>query len=116
VGIQKPRGGGVLGAVEIDSGSIVTSGDYERFRIVDGVRYHHIFNSKTGYSCPTNQSVTVWGPDPVEADIMTTGLFCRSASEILEFINARSRLECLVVDSSGQIFISNGWKSRVEVF
>jgi thiamine biosynthesis lipoprotein len=91
----------------------VTSGDYERFRIIDGKRYHHIFNSHTGYSCTGNQSVTVYGPDPVSVDILSTGLFCRDALEIIDFINMRSSFECMVIDSTGKILISEGWKDRV---
>ncbi len=116
IGIQHPRNNGVLGALELDSGSIVTSGDYERYRIVDGKRYHHIFNTRTGYSSTKNQSLTIYCQDPVEADIMSTGLFSRSAEEILEFINSRPRLECLIVDSCGKVFISRGWKDKVTIF
>jgi thiamine biosynthesis lipoprotein len=116
IGIQHPRiRDSVIAVVNIDSGAIVTSGDYERFRIIDGKRYHHIFNSHTGYSCSRNQSVTIYGPDPVECDIFSTGLFCHNASEIIEFVNNRSRLEAVVVDSSGTVFISDRWKETVEM-
>lgn len=115
IGIQHPRNNGVLGALELDSGSIVTSGDYERFRIINGNRYHHIFDTRTGYSSTKNQSLTICCQDPAEADVMSTGLFSRSAEEILEFINSRPRLDCLVVDSCGKVFISRGWKNRVTI-
>lgn len=115
IGIQHPRKGGIIGVIDIDSGSIVTSGDYERCRIVDGKRYHHIFDTRTGYSCSKNQSLTIYGPDPVEADIMSTGLFAKSASEIVEYVNSRPRFECMVIDSAGNIFISDRWKGKVEI-
>lgn len=115
VGIQHPRNDGIIGAVEIDSGSIVTSGDYERFRIVNGKRYHHLFDIRTGYPVSKNQSVTILGPDPVEADIMSTGLFSRNAEEIVKFINERPNFECLVIDSSGTVFTSERWKDKVEI-
>ena len=109
VGIQHPRNqGGITGALDFTNGSIVTSGDYERYRIVNGVRYHHIFDSKTGYSSNKNQSLTIMGPDPVEADILSTGLFGRDAEKIMEYVNADSRLQCLVVDSTGAIHVSDG--------
>lgn len=115
IGIQHPRNNEVLGALELDSGSIVTSGDYERYRIIDGNRYHHIFDTRTGCSSTKNQSLTIFCQDPAEADVMSTGLFSRSAEEISEFINSRPRLECLVVDSCGKVFISRGWKDRVTI-
>lgn len=114
IGIQHPRiSDGIMATVNLDSGAIVTSGDYERFRIINGKRYHHIFNSHTGYSCTGNQSVTVYGPDPVLVDILSTGLFCRDALEIMAFIDKRPSFECMVVDSTGEILISEGWKSRI---
>jgi len=116
IGIQHPRNNGVLGALELDNGSIVTSGDYERYRIIDGKRYHHLFDTRSGYSSMKNQSLTIFCLDPVEADIMSTGLFSRSAEEILEFVNLRPRFECLVVDSCGKVYKSKGWHDRVTVF
>ncbi len=116
VGIQHPRNQGILGSVELDSGSIVTSGDYERCRIIEGKRYHHLFDTRTGYCGQQNQSLTIYGPDPVEADIMSTGLFSRPAEQIIEFVNTRPRFECLVVDSCGKVFKSNGWFTRVTIF
>jgi thiamine biosynthesis lipoprotein len=114
IGVRHPRDHStLLATVPLDSGSIVTSGDYERFRIVDGKRYHHIFNPSTGYSCGKNQSLTIWAVDPLRADVYSTGLFCRNASEILEFVHARDNLECIVVDSAGKVHISQGWKDAV---
>jgi thiamine biosynthesis lipoprotein len=116
IGIQHPRDPDrLLASFSLDSGSVVTSGDYERFWIHDGVRYHHIFNPFTGRSCTGNQSVTIWSMDPVEADILSTGLFCRTAADIISFVEARPRLECLVVDSSGNTFVSSGWQGKIRL-
>jgi len=116
IGIQHPRDrSALLATVALESGAIVTSGDYERFRIVNGKRYHHIFDPKTGYSCGANQSLTIWTNDPVKGDVYSTGLFCLSAYEILEFVQTRDDLECVVVDSEGKIHVSQGWKSSVSI-
>jgi len=114
IGVRHPRDHSkLLATVPLHNGSIVTSGDYERFRIVDEKRYHHIFNPATGYSCDENQSLTIWASCPLKADVYSTGLFCRSASEILEFVNARDDLQCIVVDNAGEVHISRGWKDAV---
>jgi thiamine biosynthesis lipoprotein len=116
IGIQHPRHPEKpLGSFKFDRGSVVTSGDYERFWIKDGRRYHHIFNPSTGYSCNKNQSLTVWGMDPVIVDVLSTGLFCFSRDSILRFIEERPLLECLVVDSSGTIGISSGWSDKITI-
>jgi thiamine biosynthesis lipoprotein len=115
VGIQHPRrADGMIGTLVLDSGSVVTSGDYERFRFVDGKRYHHLFDSHSGQCCLANQSVTVWGMNPIEVDVLSTGLFCLSAPEIVDYINARPRFECMVVDSTGKVFTSRKWDGEVK--
>ena len=114
VGIQHPRiPDGLIGTMPLDSGSLVTSGDYERYRIVDGRRYHHIFNSHTGQCCLANRSVTVYGDNPIEVDVLSTGLFCRSAEDIISYINSRPRFECVVVDSTGRVLTSGGWRGEL---
>jgi thiamine biosynthesis lipoprotein len=111
VGVRHPRRPDeLIDAIPVVSGAVFTSGDYERFRISDdGRRYHHIFDPSTGFPCGKNRSLTIRAPDPVRADILSTGLFCREPEEILSFVKNRSDLECLVVDSAGMIFKSWGW-------
>lgn len=116
IGVQHPRNRSeMLATLPLDRGTLVTSGDYERFRMVDGKRYHHLFDTRTGYSCRENQSLTIWTTDPVVADIYSTGLFCRSAREILQFVQNRSDLECIVVDSTGKVHVSAGWEDKVDL-
>jgi len=111
VGVRHPRRPDELVAtVPVESGAVFTSGDYERMRTADdGRRYHHIFDPSTGYPCGQNQSLTIRTTDPLRADILSTGLFCRKAEDIISFVNERSDLECLVVDSTGAVFKSSGW-------
>jgi thiamine biosynthesis lipoprotein len=114
IGIQHPRTlKELMAVVNLDSGAVVTSGDYQRFWIKDGTRIHHIFDPRTGYSCTKNRSVTLWGMDPVEVDILATGLFCLSRDSILSYVEERPRFECVVVDSAGEIAVSEGWKDKV---
>jgi thiamine biosynthesis lipoprotein len=83
--------------------------------MINGKRVHHIFNPHTGFSCTGNQSVTIYGSNSVENKFFSTGLFCRSADSIVSFVNRRSEIECLVVDSSGKVYISDGWKDRLKL-
>ena len=117
IGIQHPRReqGKLLATVTLDSGAIFTSGDYERFWIApDGRRVHHIFNPMTGRSCTRNQSVTIWGMDPIAAKMLSTGLFCLPADSIVSYVSTRS-MECVVVDSIGSITISPGWQHAIKL-
>jgi thiamine biosynthesis lipoprotein len=115
IGVQHPRNSErLLAALPLDSGTVYTSGDYERFYIKGGKRYHHIFDPRTGYSATRNQSVTIWDMDPREAKMFSTGLFNRPAHEIVAFVEKRPRAHCIVVDSAGTDFVSSGWTSRIE--
>jgi thiamine biosynthesis lipoprotein len=116
VGIQHPRkpSGELLASLSLEGGAIVTSGDYERFYERDGVRYHHIFNAASGQSCTGLQSLTILSDDAIEADILSTGLFCMPVDSIISFVESRSRLECLAVDSAGVSHASRGWAARLQ--
>lgn len=114
IGIEHPRKEGLLATVQLDSGAIFTSGDYQNFWMEGSRRIHHIFNPKTGYSCSANQSVTIASPSPIQAKYLSTGLFCLPADSIVSFVERRG-LDCLVVDSAGTVFINKAWKDRVEL-
>lgn len=77
IGIRDPRGqpGENIKIVYLKSGSIATSGDYERFFVVDNIRYHHIINPRTGYPARGALSATVIAEDPVIADAFSTAAF-----------------------------------------
>lgn len=110
IAVKHPRKKGFITTMPLAKGSIVTSGDYERYFIRDGKRYHHIFDPQTGYPSTKNQSVTIWGPDPVTVDVLSTGLFCFSADSAIAFIDGLMEYESLIVDSMGGVHLSQGWK------
>jgi thiamine biosynthesis lipoprotein len=118
IAIKHPRASDrLLGAFRLDSGNVFTSGDYERFWFDStGRRIHHIFNPQTGYSATANQSVTIWSMDPIICKFYSTGLFSLPADSIIAFVKQRPGVECLVVDSAGSVFISEGWKDKVKLY
>ena len=115
VGVQNPRGSGLVAIISVDSGSVVTSGDYERYRIAkSGARVHHIFDTRTGYSATENISVTIVAPSPIIADILSTALFPLPHTEIIDYINKRPSLEGMVVDSAGESYYSKGFINEIK--
>ncbi len=85
IGVKHPRKDGILGVLELSQLGAATSGDYQRYFERDGVRYHHIFNPKTGYPAQGKQSVTVIGPETVLCDALSTAIFVSQEPEkILE--------------------------------
>lgn len=75
IGIRNPRGNDSIDYIYLKNGAVATSGDYERFFVVDGKRYHHIFDSRTGYPANDAISATVISNDAIKADVFSTAAF-----------------------------------------
>lgn len=106
VGIREPRGTGVFGGMKLTDRSMATSGDYERYFIKAGVRYHHIFDPKTGYPAHGLISATAITPDPTLADAYSTALFVLGAERALKLVATTPDLECVLVTEAGRVLIS----------
>ena len=76
IAIQDPvRENSFNAIIEKSNTAIVTSGDYERFFIEDGIKYSHLFNPKTGYPFSDCKSVTILSDDTAFADAVATAVF-----------------------------------------
>ncbi|MBP5256023.1 MAG: FAD:protein FMN transferase [Clostridia bacterium] len=80
VGIENPEGG-IFTTLSVSGISVVTSGDYQRYRDLDGKRYHHIIDPDTFMPADRFRSVTVIHSDPFVADALSTSLFCMSKED-----------------------------------
>lgn len=114
-GIQHPRREGTLLAhVELQDEAISTAGDYERFFIRDGVRYHHILDPKTLQPARGCQSVTIIAREGTVADGLDTGIFVMGPDRGMELIERLPDVEGVIVDSEGRILVSSGLKDRLQ--
>ena len=75
IGIQNPDNNDIIDKVNINDLSAVTSGNYQRYYIVDGKRYHHIIDPATLMPADRYKSVTVIHPNSTVADMLSTSLF-----------------------------------------
>jgi thiamine biosynthesis lipoprotein len=75
VGIRDPQTGGIWGTLELHDEGVATSGNYQKFFMKDGVRYHHLIDPKTGMPSRGASSVTVLARDGVLADGYATAMF-----------------------------------------
>lgn len=119
IGIQDPRNerGKYLGILEITGDlAIATSGDYERFVMRDGVRYHHIIDPKTGRSANLCQSVTILAPTAVLSDALSTAVFVLGPEKGLGML-AKDYPDCdaLIVDANGKRHLTPHFKERVRM-
>ncbi|UCE90707.1 MAG: FAD:protein FMN transferase [Pseudomonadota bacterium] len=88
--------------------AISTSGDYERYFIEDGVRYHHIINPGTGRSARAARSVTVLGPDATTTDALSTTLFVLGPEKALKLADTMPEIDAIIIDSNGTMHYSSG--------
>ena len=80
-GVTNPRGDGYVKYINIANISCVTSGDYERYYTVDGVRYHHIIDKDTLMPSDYFSSITILTADSGFADALSTALFSMSLED-----------------------------------
>jgi thiamine biosynthesis lipoprotein len=100
IGIQDPRSprGEYSGYAVVKNKTLVTSGDYERFFERDGIRYHHILSTETGYPVANGLlSVTIIADRSTDADALSTAVYA------LGFQNGSALLE--TISGTGAIFI-----------
>ncbi len=109
VGIRHPdRAEGLVGTLVVGSGSVATSGDYERYFIKDGVRYHHILDPRTGMPAGGLRSVTVFSRKAYLSDALATALFVMGREKGLELVEAMEGVEAVMVDEDGSIHTTSG--------
>ena len=112
VGIQNPRNEAeVAVTIPLENESISTSGDYERYFMEDGERFHHIIVPSTGESAGEVHSATIIGPDAVMTDALSTSVFIMGVDQGLRLISTLPDYEGIVIDSSGEMFYSDGLRS-----
>jgi thiamine biosynthesis lipoprotein len=104
IGIRHPRNKAeVIATLELEGDvSVVTSGDYERYFVYEGQRYHHILNPKTGWPATASQSATVIAPNATLADAWSTALFVHGKDGV-PLLN-KMGFAALLVDHNGKVF------------
>lgn len=115
VGIRSPRDDDLLGYLEVEDVAVMGSGDYERFFVQDGVRYHHILDPKTGYPAGELAGITVTAPDPMTADAWATALFVLGPVKGLQVVEELPGVETIMVTASGDVLTSSGLKEALGV-
>ena len=114
-GIKDPKNSdsAYIEYLNIADTSCVTSGIYERFFTVDGVRYHHIIDKDTLMPSEFFPSVTVITKHSGLADALSTALFSMSYEEGLKLVNSIGGVEVLWVTESGEKLMTDGFKLLV---
>ena len=106
------NGSSTVAAVKMSDLSLVTSGDYQRYYVVDGVRYHHLIDPATLWPAAYFDGVSVLAPDSGVADCLTTGLFCLPLEEGKQLVESLDGVEALWCTTDGEVVTSSGWSEH----
>ncbi|MFT5876029.1 MAG: thiamine biosynthesis lipoprotein [Clostridium sp.] len=118
IGIQNPLStrGEYLGTVSVNDKSIVTSGNYERFFIVDGKRYHHIFDPKTGYPAEKGLiSTTIISDKSIDGDALSTSTYILGLQKGLKLVESIKGVEGIFITNDKKVYVTPGLKSSFEL-
>jgi thiamine biosynthesis lipoprotein len=95
----------------VANAAVSTSGDYERFFEVEGKRYCHIIDPRTGRPAEGCQSVTIVAPVLAFADGLATGVFVLGPEAGMKLVESLEGVEAVIVASDGRVLMSPGLRS-----
>lgn len=102
--------------VSLDGGSLATSGNSERGIVVDGEHLGHVLDPRTGQPVPDFGSITVWAPNALTADCLSTALYVAGPDAALAWVAERPGIEVIVIERAGEtlrVRASNGLRGRL---
>ncbi len=109
VGLKKPFAvDELIGTMDVENMSVVTSGTYERYFEQDGKRYHHILDPRTGYPLDNElDSVTIVSKNSIDGDIWTTLMFGMGVEKGCAALRARQDIEAIFVTKAKEVVFSS---------
>ncbi|NLD87654.1 MAG: FAD:protein FMN transferase [Clostridiales bacterium] len=119
IGIRDPDGSAseYIAVVQVSDTILTSSGDYERFKEIDGVRYHHIFDTRTGYPVSNDlRSVTIIYPEGITGDVLSTAVFAMGLQDGLSFLYSSDiEFDAVFITKDMKIVYTQGLKGKIEV-
>ncbi|PQA97347.1 FAD:protein FMN transferase [Chryseobacterium piscicola] len=107
IGIADPDNAALpFSYMNITNTSVATSGNYEKFVMIDGKKYSHTINPKTGMPVSGIKSVTIICPNAEIADAMATPVGIMGIDAALNMVNQINHLECIIIDDFNKIYSS----------
>ena len=115
VGIRNPfeGRGDYIGTLTTSSQTVVTSGPYEKYFYENNIRYHHIFDPRTGF--PTSgdiESVTIVSDSSMIADMLTTSVFALGLEEGIALVNSLDNVDCIIITKEKEVYLSQNIREK----
>ena len=107
IGIVNPNlGDKIFSYLSVTDMAVATSGNYEKFIMIDGIKYSHTINPRTGMPVNGIKSVTIITPNAEIADAMATPVTIMGVKAGLDMINQIKNIEAIVIDDDDIIYTS----------
>ena len=103
----------IMATIELRDMAISTSGDYERYFILNGRRYHHLLNPDTGYPAEESQSVSIITNKALFTDAFATGVFILGPEKGMRVLE-KMGFDGVIVDNQGKVHITPNIRGKVE--
>jgi FAD:protein FMN transferase len=117
IGIRNPDAKGdkddIMASIELTDMAISTSGNYERYFISNGKRFHHLLDPKTGYPAEGCRSVTVIAEEGVFTDAFATGIFILGPEKGM-MVFEKTGFSGFMIDSSGTTHITPNLRGKID--
>lgn len=115
--IRDPRGPATkwFAKLPLSDHAFSTAGDYERSYIVNGKRYHHILDPRTGHPAEACRSVTIWATSALVADEIDDAVFILGPKKGLELVESIEGVGAIIVDAKNNVWVSKRLQGKLEM-
>lgn len=118
IGVQNPfsKRGEFVGFISIKNKSIVTSGNYERYFISNGKKFHHIIDPKTGYPSESRiVSSTIISDYSIDGDGLSTGVYIMGLDKSIKLIESMKGIDAIFITENKEIYLTSGIKNKFKL-
>lgn len=104
IGVAHPfKSHKILRTLQLGEAAVATSGSYQRYAEIEGIRYAHIINPKTGYPVTGLVSVTVYGPSAEFANALSTSVMVLGRKEGIKLLKRFPRYQYIIITDKGKV-------------
>jgi thiamine biosynthesis lipoprotein len=116
VGVRDPRGGprDIIARMPIKDHAFSTAGDYERGFILNGRRYHHIIDPKTGFPATASRGVTIFAPSAFLADALDDAVFIVGPEKGLKLVDSFPDCATMIIDARNKVWVSKSLEGKLQ--
>ena len=116
-GVRDPRGaeGSYFALLPLSDHAFSTAGDYERSYVVNGKRYHHIIDPRTGSPATESRSVTIWAKSALLADGIDDAVFILGPQKGLALVESLDGVGAVIVDKNNNVWVSDRIKAELRI-